>query len=199
MWLYLCQPFGSQKTFSQYFLPLWKSIYYYYYYFNFTIAHLWHNLLLLHFSCRVSRWWWLKEAETCRRTTTCLYITVSNYSVIVGIYAVAFLSSPHCLKFWWATRQLRYCRTEQVYEAVALVACLACDGSTISQDTHYHEGIVGFLSFLSINAGVVPPLQHQQFHSKSFLIQYSSSCVRPTIPHYRASLNKPQITDELGV
>jgi hypothetical protein len=29
-----------------------------------------------------------EKAETCRRTITCLYIIVSNYSAVVGIYTV---------------------------------------------------------------------------------------------------------------
>lgn len=32
--------------------------------------------------------WWPKKAETCRRLITCLYISVSNYSAVVGIHRV---------------------------------------------------------------------------------------------------------------
>ena len=32
-----------------------------------------------------------EKAETCKRFTTCLYILVSNYSAVVGIYMVKCL------------------------------------------------------------------------------------------------------------
>jgi len=36
---------------------------------------------------------WPKKAETCGRLIICLYITVSNYSAVVGIYRVTSLTA----------------------------------------------------------------------------------------------------------
>jgi hypothetical protein len=74
-------------------------------------------------------------------------VWISNYSATVGTL----------LKIWRGTRQFRYRRKEQVYVAVADVTCLACAGSCISQDTHYHEGIVVFLSFFRQIPGLYLP------------------------------------------
>jgi hypothetical protein len=40
------------------------------------------------FLCQVPLWRWPKNAETCTRTTTRLYIIVFNYSAVVGIYTM---------------------------------------------------------------------------------------------------------------
>jgi len=40
---------------------------------------------ILHLSSLITS---LKMAETCTRTTTCLYIIVSNYSAVAGIYCI---------------------------------------------------------------------------------------------------------------
>jgi len=46
------------------------------------------------FLCQISLWRWLKEAKTCRRTTTFLYITVCHYCAAAGVYIV------NCLIAW---------------------------------------------------------------------------------------------------
>jgi len=40
------------------------------------------------FLCWLPPWRWPKKAETCSRFALCLYIIVSNYSAVVGVYAV---------------------------------------------------------------------------------------------------------------
>jgi hypothetical protein len=40
-----------------------------------------------------------EKAETCRRITTCLYIIVSSYSAVVGIYMVTCLTARNMNNF----------------------------------------------------------------------------------------------------
>jgi hypothetical protein len=42
---------------------------------------------------------WSKKAETCRRTTKCLCIIVSNYSTVVGIYTVVCFTAHNVQSF----------------------------------------------------------------------------------------------------
>jgi hypothetical protein len=43
------------------------------------------------FCCWIPSWRWPEKAETCMRFTTCLYITVSYYSAVVGLYMVTWI------------------------------------------------------------------------------------------------------------
>jgi hypothetical protein len=51
------------------------------------------------FLCSVPPWGWPKKAKTCRRFTTFLYILVSNYSAVVGIYMVTYLTARNMDNF----------------------------------------------------------------------------------------------------
>jgi hypothetical protein len=56
-----------------------------YFSFNPTIVHLGHKQPSFIFICWIPSWRWPKKAETCRRTTTCLYSIASNFSAAVGV------------------------------------------------------------------------------------------------------------------
>jgi hypothetical protein len=44
------------------------------------------------FLCWIPPWGWPENSETCRRITTCLSITVSNYNAVFGIHMVTCLT-----------------------------------------------------------------------------------------------------------
>ena len=48
--------------------------------------------LLLHmYDINRLPWVWPRRAETCRRSTACLYVIVSNYCTVVGIYVYVYI------------------------------------------------------------------------------------------------------------
>jgi len=56
------------------------------------------------FLCCMPPWGWLKEAETCRRTVTSLYIIVSDYATAIGIYMMTVqytCARQSRLLVWW--------------------------------------------------------------------------------------------------
>jgi hypothetical protein len=82
-----------------------------------------HYCILL---CWILPWGWPKEAETCRRITTCLDIIVYNHSAVVGIYMVTCLAELNMNNSKFSDQHFHFNR--EVYNHYLLPITLArCD------------------------------------------------------------------------